>query len=122
MGWNKYCLFSESVDYHEHSSVSGRLGQVLDEIHRDKIPGLLGYWKLLEKSIWLMMLRFGTHTSCARLAKVVDKGSESRPHIFVADYQQSFILTEVSQEYIIMFVLEYSESNNFASSADVIVS
>ena len=110
MGWNKYHLFSESVDCHENSSVSGRPGQLLDEIYRDRIPGLLGYWKLLEKSIWLMTLRFGTHTSCARLAKVVDEGSESGPHIFMVDYQQIFILTKVSQEYMIMFVLEYSES------------
>ena len=49
------------------------------------IPGLLGYRKLLEKSIWLMTLRFGMHTSCTRLAKVVDEGSESRPHIFMVD-------------------------------------
>ena len=110
MGWNKYRLFSESVNYHENSSVSGRLGQLLNEIHRDRISGLLGYWKLLEKSIWLMTLRFGMHTSCARLAKVVDEGLESRPHIFKVDYRQSFILTKVSQEYMIVFVLEYSES------------
>ena len=86
MGRNEYHLFSELVNYHEDSSVSGRLGQLLDEIHRNRIPGLLGYWKLLEKSIWLMMLRFGMYTSYARLAKVIDKGSESRPHIFAADY------------------------------------
>ena len=86
MGQNEYCLFSELVDYHENSSVSRRPGQLLDEIHRDRIPGLLGYRKLLEKSIWLMMLRFGTHTSCTRLAKIVDEGLESRPHIFMVDY------------------------------------
>ena len=108
MGWNEYHLFSESVNYHENSSVSGRLGQLLDEIHRDRIPGLLRYWKLLEKSIWLMTLSFGMHTSCTRLAEIVDKGLESWPHIFAADYRQGFILTEVSQEYVIMFVLKYS--------------
>ena len=96
MGQNEYCLFSELVDYHENSSVSGRPGQLLDEIHRDRIPGLLGYQKVLEKSIWLMMLRFGMHTSCTRLAEIVDKGSESRSRIFMADYRQGFILTEVS--------------------------
>ena len=67
----------------------------------------LGYQKLLKESIWLMTLRFGTHTSSTGLAEVVDEGSESWPHIFAADYQQSFILTEVSQEYVIVFVLEY---------------
>ena len=108
MGRNEYHLFSESVDYHENSSVSGRPGQLLDEIHRDRIPGLLGYRKLLKKSIWLMTLRFGIYTSCTRLAEVVDEGSESGPHIFVVDYQQSFILTKVSREYIIVFVLKYS--------------
>ena len=86
MGQNEYRLFSESVDYHKNSSVSGRPGQLLDEIHRDRIPGLLGYRKLLKESIWLMTLRFGTHTSCTRLAEIVDEGSESRPCIFVADY------------------------------------
>ena len=105
MGRNGYRVFSESVDYHENSSVSGGPGQLLDEIHRDRIPGSLGYRKLLKKSVWLMTLRFGTHTSCTGLAKVVDKGSESWPHIFVVDYRQSFILTEVSREYVIMFVL-----------------
>ena len=42
---------------------------------------------------------------CARLAEVVDEGLESWPRIFVADYRQSLILTEVSQEYVIVFVL-----------------
>ena len=108
MGWNEYRLFSESVDYHENSSVSGRLGQLLDEIHRDRIPGLLRYRKLLKESIWLMALRFETHASHARLAEIVDEGSESGPRIFTADYQQGFVLTEVSQEYMIVFVLKYS--------------
>ena len=108
MGQNEYHLFSESVDYHENSSVSGRPGQLLNEIHRDRIPGLLGYQKLLEESIWLMTLRFGTHTSCTRLAEILDEGSESWPHIFAADYRQGFILTEVSREYMIVFVLKYS--------------
>ena len=108
MGQNKYCLFSESVNYHKDSSVSGGPGQLLDEIHGDRIPGLLGYRKLLKESIWLMALRFGTHTSRARLAEIVDEGSESWPCIFMADYQQGFVLTEVSQEYMIVFVLKYS--------------
>ena len=82
MGWNEYCLFSELVDYHKNSSVSRRPGQLLDEIYRDRIPGLLGYWKLLEESIRVMTLIFGMHTSCARLATVIDEGSESGPHIF----------------------------------------
>ena len=86
MGQNEYCLFSELVDYHENSSVSGRPGQLLDEIHRDRIPGLLGYRKLLKKSIWLMTLRFGTHTSCTRLAEIIDEGLESQPGIFTVDY------------------------------------
>ena len=77
MGQNEYCLFNELVDYHENSSVSGRQGQLLNEIHQDRIPGLLGYWKLLKESLWLMMLRFGTRASRARLAEVVDEGLES---------------------------------------------
>ena len=85
MGWNEYHLFSESVDYHENSSISGRPGQLLDEIHGDRIPGLLRYQKLLKESIWLTTLRFGMHTSCAKLGEVIDEGSESRPHIFAAD-------------------------------------
>ena len=105
MGWNEYRLFGESVDYHENSSISGRPGQLLDEIHRDRIPGWLGYRELLKKSIWLMALRFGTHASCTSFAEVVDEGSESWPRIFAANYRQSFILTEVSREYVIVFVL-----------------
>ena len=85
MGSNEYHLFSKSVNYHKNSGVSGGLGQLLDEIHKDKIPGLLRYWKLLKESIWLMMLRFGMHTSYAGLAKVIDEGSESQPCIFVVD-------------------------------------
>ena len=96
MDRNEYHLFSESVNYHENSRVSGRLEQLLDEIHRDRIPGLVGYQKLLKESLWLMALRLGRHASCARLAKVNDEGSESSPCIFTADYQQSFILTKVS--------------------------
>ena len=96
MGQNEYCLFSKLVNYHKNSSVSGRLGQLLDEIRRDTIPGFLGYQKLRKESIWLMTLRFGTYTSHARLAEVVDEGLESGPCIFTADYRQSFILTKGS--------------------------
>ena len=124
MSQNDYHLFSKLANYHENSSVSGRLGQLLNEIHRDRIPGLLRYQKLLEKSIWLMTLRFGMHTSCARLAEIIDKGSESRPHIFAVDYQQSFILTKVSQEYMIVFVLKYLESevSGFGNIDSIVVS
>ena len=108
MGRIEYRLFSESVDYHKNSSVSGRPGQLLNESHRDRIPGLLRYRKLLKESIWLMALRFGTHASRARFAEIVDEGSESGPRIFTVDYRQSFILTKVSREYMIVFVLKYS--------------
>ena len=73
MGQNEHHLFSELINYHKNCRVSGRLGQLLDEIHRDRIPGVLGYQ---------MLLRFGRHASCAGLAEVIDEGSESRPHIF----------------------------------------
>ena len=59
--------------------------QLLNEIHGDRITRLLGYWKLLEKSIWLMTLRIERHASCAGLAKDIDQGVDSRPYVFAAD-------------------------------------
>ena len=81
MGQDEYRLFSKLVDYHKDSSVSRRLEQLLDEIHRDRISGLLRYQKLLEVSIWLMMLRL----ECIQVVQDLQKSSmkvQSPGHVY----------------------------------------
>ena len=55
------------------------------------------------------MLRFGIHTSGIRFTEIDDQGLEGRPSVFLAYQGQYFVLTEVFQEYVIMFVLKYLE-------------
>jgi len=72
----------------------------------------------LEKAVELMTLRFGVHTCGARLAEVDDEGSEVGPDVFSVNKRHCLVLTEVSREYMIMFVLKYLESE-VASLEDV---
>ena len=56
-----------------------------------------------------MPLGFGLHTSCTRFTIFLDKFTESRPHIIVADEVHFLILTGMSGEDVVMIVAENLE-------------
>ena len=83
---------------------AGGWRKFLDEIHGDGIPGLFWDRKLLQKSVASMMLWFGSHTSGAGLAVVLDKGSEEWPSIVIMDELKGLVLAEVSGDWVVVFV------------------
>ena len=56
-----------------------------------------------------MPLGFGSHTCCTRFTIFLDKFTESRPGINVADEVHCLILTGMSGEDMVMLVVENSE-------------
>ena len=56
-----------------------------------------------------MPLGFGSHTSCTRFTIFLDKFTESRPGIIVADDVHCLILTRMSGEDVVVLVAENSE-------------
>ena len=52
---------------------------------------------------------FGSHTSCTRFTILLDKFTESRPGIIVADEIHCLILTRMSREDMVVLVVENSE-------------
>ena len=57
-----------------------------------------------------MALGLGTHASGTRLAVFLDKGAHVRPEVFLPDGGEGFVLSEVSREDVVMFVLQELES------------
>ena len=58
---------------------------MLDEIHGNGIPGSFWHRKLLHKAVGFMPWGFAAFASRARIAEMLYKGSEIRPHI-IASY------------------------------------
>ena len=53
------------------------------------------------------MLRcFGSFSSGTGFAEILDKGSEIRPYIFLADFFEGFVLPQMSSKNMVMFVLK----------------
>jgi len=65
MDRNKNCLFGEPVDYDQNSIKPRGWWEFLDKVHRSGIPWLFEDKKLFERSVGLMMLWLGWHTSDA---------------------------------------------------------
>ena len=53
-----------------------------------------------------MTLWLGLHTGGAGLAVVLNEGVEERPSVVVADKSKGFVLTEVSRDWMVVFVEE----------------
>ena len=70
---------------------------------------MLRYQKLLEVAIGLMPGCFGMFAHDAGLAEFNDKGPEVGPVIFMSNQIESFALTKVAREDMIMFLLQNSE-------------
>jgi hypothetical protein len=63
--WNKDRLLRKAVNNDKNGIISGGLRELFDEIHGDQIPWLFRYRKLLQETVWLVMLQFGRHTGSA---------------------------------------------------------
>ena len=84
------------INHNQDRSVTGRLGKLLYEIHRDGIPWLLRNGELLEKPIWSMAHRFGTGTDGAQLAVVFDISWKSGPLVIEMDLVKGLGLTVIT--------------------------
>ena len=56
------------------------------------------------------MLGFNAHTSSTRLAIFFNKVAHTRPSVLALDKTNSLILTRVSSEYVVMLMVEDSET------------
>ena len=56
-------LFSETIYHYQNSCEATGWGELLDEVHGDRIPWLSGDWELLECSIGLMARSFVSRTT-----------------------------------------------------------
>ena len=97
-------LLGESIDDDQNSGESEGFRKLLDEVHGDGIPGLLGDRELLESSVGLVSLWFVPHACGARLAEVPDKGPYIGPDVLLSDKVQGLVLTRVSGEDVVMLV------------------
>ena len=103
-------LLGESIDDDQNSGESEGLRKLLDEVHGDGVPGLLGDRELLESSVWLMPGCLGSLTSRARLAIVLDKSADSGPRILSPDKFQRLVKAIMTRERVIMLITENADS------------
>ena len=103
-------LLGESIDDDQNSGESEGLRKLLDEVHGDGVPGLLGDRELLESSVWLVPGCLGSLTSRAGFAIVLDKPADSGPRILSSDELQRLVKAIMTRERMIMLVTENAES------------
>ena len=103
-------LLGETVDHDQDGRKSEGFRKLLDEVHGDGIPRLLGDRKLLESSVWLVSRCLGSLTSRARLAIVLDKPAYSGPRILSANEFQRLVIAIMTRKRMIMLVTEDTES------------
>jgi hypothetical protein len=83
---------------------------LLDEIHRDGVPWLLGDRKLLESTIGFMTRGLGASASGTRLYIVLDEGTDCGPSVIATNEFESSILAEVAGEGMIMMIAKNAEA------------
>ena len=80
--------------------------ELLYEIQRDRIPRLLGNWKLFKKSVRSMVHRLCMGTSGAQFAVILDIGLKSQPVVMHTYDMKGLRLAKVSCEGMVMQVLK----------------
>ena len=106
MGRDENCLLGESVHDDEDSGVAGRGRELLDEVRRNRVPGLLWNRQLLECSIRLVPGYLGMSAASAGLTKFPNKAAECGPGVISADELKCLVTTEVASKWVIVLVLE----------------
>ena len=85
MGRDKDYLLGELVDYNQDSVKPGGWQKFLDEVYRNGIPWSFRDGELFERSIGLITLWLGSHTSDIGLTELLYISMEARPGVSVAD-------------------------------------
>ena len=85
MGRDKDHLLGELVDYDQDSVKSREWWKFLDEVYRNGIPWSFRDGELFERSVGLVMLWLGLHTSDIELAELLYISIEARPGVSAAD-------------------------------------
>jgi hypothetical protein len=80
---NEESLLSEMVHHYQDSGKTFRVGELLDEIYRDRFPRTEQNRELMEKAIWFMSFCF---TGSARLNIICYKLSDIGPSILPLDF------------------------------------
>ena len=62
-------------------------------------------WRLLERSIWFVVLWFGSYASNTKLTEVLNIYVYRKPSISAADKFQCLILSKISYKDVIVVVL-----------------
>jgi hypothetical protein len=85
VGGDENALFGQSVYDDQDGGEAIGVGELLDEVHGDGVPGFLGDRKLLEGPIGTMTWNLGSSASGAGLAVILDKRPNLRPGVLSAD-------------------------------------
>lgn len=88
-------------DYQDHRE-SIRVGELLNEVHGDGVPGSLGDQKLLKGAERKVLRDFGACAGGTGLAVIADKELESRPVVVPEDESLRLVLTIMSSGGMIM--------------------
>ena len=83
---------------------------MFNEVHRNRISGLLGNWQLLEQAIGFMSLGLVAHANGAGFAVVFDKTSDAGPGEILLNRFKGFVHTKVSRQNVIVLVLKDMKS------------
>jgi len=105
MSRDKDRLFRESI--YDNQNISESIGRrkLLNEIHRNRIPWSFGNRQLLKETIRLMSLALVSLARGTRFDEIEHESSEIRPRIISSDEFESLVLTVVTREDVVMFVL-----------------
>jgi len=86
------------------------LREVFNEVHGNGVPGVFRDLELLEESVGFVSGCLGMLAGGTGVAEFLHEGPKVGPNIFPSDYHEGFVLSSVSGEDVIMFILEDSES------------
>jgi len=85
MSRNKDHLLGEPVDYDQDSVKPREWRKFLNEVHKNEIPWSFRDGELFKRSIGLVMLWLGSHTSDTELAELLYIGMEAGPGVSATD-------------------------------------
>jgi len=99
-------LLGKPVNYNQDSVKPEEWWKFLNKVYRNRILWSFRDRKLFERSIGLMTLWLGSHTSDTGLTELLYISMEAGLGIFMANQFQCFVLTKVSGKNMIMIILE----------------
>ncbi|KIJ07281.1 hypothetical protein PAXINDRAFT_90685 [Paxillus involutus ATCC 200175] len=107
---DEYGLLGKVVNDSQDSGESAGGGELLNEIHRDGVPWLLGNGELFKQPIGSVSRGFGSGAGSTGTDIVLYKCPKSWPSIFPTNQLKSPILSEVSRQGMVMLVSKDTET------------